>query len=54
MKQRFARMEPKDDYQKVVNEYAQDGWRLIQVFAPPIFGYGLADHYDLIFEREVK
>jgi hypothetical protein len=43
---------PELNYEDVINKYTQEGWRFIQVFAPPIFGSGGATFYDLIFERE--
>jgi hypothetical protein len=39
-------------YQSVVHEHAQQGWRLVQVFAPGTAIYGTAKYYELIFERE--
>ncbi|MCY6369711.1 DUF4177 domain-containing protein [Clostridium ganghwense] len=33
------------DYHKIIEEYAAEGWRLIQNFAPPISGYGSAPYY---------
>ena len=47
-----ARREARRDYQRVVHEHARKGWRLVQVFAPGIAGYGAAKYYELIFERE--
>jgi hypothetical protein len=41
-----------EDYHEVIEENAKDGWRLVQIFAPPVKGYGLADYFELIFERE--
>ena len=40
-------------YQDVVHQQAADGWRLVQIFAPGIGGYGSAKYYELIFERPV-
>ena len=48
-----ARREAKQDYQRVVRDYARKGWRLVQVFAPGVGGYGAAKYFELIFEREV-
>ena len=42
------------DYQDIITQYAQDGWRLVQIFAPGITGYGAACFYDLIFERPIE
>jgi len=41
----------RNTYQDVINEHARDGWRLVQVFAPGIGGYGSAKYYELIFEK---
>ena len=49
----FATKQKADkDYHDVIETHAKDGWRLVQVFAPPIMGQGLADYFELIFERE--
>ena len=42
----------KEDYREIVKEKAREGWRLVQVFAPPIEGYGVIKFVDLIFERK--
>jgi hypothetical protein len=39
-------------YEEVVHEYARDGWRLVQIFAPGVAAFGAAKYYELIFERE--
>jgi hypothetical protein len=39
-------------YEPVVHEYARDGWRLVQIFAPGVAAFGAAKYYELIFERE--
>ncbi|MDX9754584.1 MAG: DUF4177 domain-containing protein [bacterium] len=41
-------------YQQKVQEYARDGWRLVQIFSPGIGAYGTAKYYELIFEREIR
>ncbi len=41
----------KETYQEVVHQHAREGWRLVQIFAPAIAGYGSAKYYELIFER---
>jgi len=46
-----VRREAKDQYQEIVHQHARDGWRLVQIFAPGIGGYGSAKYYELIFER---
>jgi len=40
-------------YEPLVHEYARDGWRLVQIFAPGVAAFGAAKYYELIFEREV-
>ena len=44
----------RDQYQSMIHENAQQGWRLVQVFAPGIGGYGAAIYYEIIFERELS
>jgi hypothetical protein len=39
-------------YQAVAQEHAQQGWRLVQIFAPGVAAFGAAKYYELIFERE--
>ncbi len=47
-----VKKEAREDYQDVVHRYAMQGWRLVQIFAPAIAGYGSAKYYELIFEKE--
>jgi hypothetical protein len=39
-------------YEEVVHEHAQNGWRLVQIFAPGVAAFGAAKYYELILERE--
>jgi len=48
-----VRGEAKHEYQEVIRTHAQEGWRLVQVFAPGIGGYGSAKYYEIILERHV-
>lgn len=48
------RRRPKEDYQQIIRDYAQKGWKFIQVFAPSIDGYGAAAYFEMIFERDVE
>jgi hypothetical protein len=41
------------EYQEKIRQNAQDGWRLVQVFAPGMGAYGAAKYYELILEREI-
>lgn len=49
-----VRSEARETYQSVIHDHANRGWRLVQVFAPGIGGYGCAKYYELIFERELS
>jgi hypothetical protein len=40
-------------YRQIVTENAQQGWRLVQIFAPSIAAYGIAKYFELIFERQL-
>jgi hypothetical protein len=44
---------PKSDYHRLVEEYAKEGWRLIQIFFPAVSvtGGGTSDYLEIIFER---
>lgn len=48
-----ATREARDHYQEQIHQHAQEGWRLVQIFAPGIGVYGAAKYYELILEREV-
>jgi len=39
------------DYQNVIRQRGQAGWRFVQAFAPAVAGYGQAKYIDLIFEK---
>lgn len=41
--------EPKDDYKRIIAEHAEEGWKFVQIFAPPTMGY--ANYFEIIFER---
>ena len=41
------------EYPDVIHEYAREGWRFIQIFAPGTGNYGAAKYIELIFEREI-
>ncbi len=45
---------PKEDYHRIIDEYASRGWRLVQLFAPPVGVYGVATYIEIILEREEK
>ena len=47
-----VRKSVRTEYQQVILEYAREGWRLVQVFAPGMGIYGTVKYFELIFERE--
>ncbi|KUO53635.1 MAG: hypothetical protein APF76_11905 [Desulfitibacter sp. BRH_c19] len=51
LKSGFKGRKPEEDYHEIIEQYAREGWRLVQIFAPAISGYGAAEFYELIFER---
>ena len=52
LKARFMSRKPKQDYSEVIHSHAKEGWRLVQIFAPAITGYGAAHYFELILEKE--
>ncbi len=42
------------EYRNTVDQYAREGWRLVQVFAPGAGPYGLARYIEVIFERPIE
>lgn len=49
----FFISKPEKDYHAIIEEYAKDGWRLVQILAPPIGSYGIATYFELIFEKQI-
>lgn len=44
----------RNKYQKEIEKYAREGWRLVQIFAPSTGSLGAPRYYELILEREAK
>jgi hypothetical protein len=42
------------EYQQAVDQYAREGWRLVQIFAPGTGGYGMAKYLELVLERPIE
>ncbi len=42
-----------EEYQNQIHQHAQDGWRLVQVFAPSLGMKGSSKFIEVILEREV-
>lgn len=53
LKSGFTKLSPKVDYHEVIKQHSKEGWRLVQIFAPPIKAHGLAGYYEIILEREI-
>ena len=41
-----------EDYREIIKNKAREGWRLVQIFSPPLEGYGTIKFVDIIFERK--
>jgi hypothetical protein len=50
----WPKEEAEKKYKSIIHQYAQDGWRLVQIFAPSIGIYGLSRFYEVILERQVN
>ena len=52
----FASRKPKEDHHRIIEDYAKEGWRLVQVFAPSVsvMAGGVPNYFELIFKREIK
>lgn len=44
---------PNEDYHRLIDDYAKEGWRLVQIFSPAMSarGGGIPDYFEIIFER---
>jgi hypothetical protein len=42
------------EYPQLVEQYAREGWRLVQIFAPGTGAYGMAAYLELILERPIE
>jgi hypothetical protein len=50
----LADKRPKMNHHQIIEQYAKDGWRLVQIFAPAVsvMGGGIPNYFELIFEKE--
>ena len=48
-----ARGKAQFQYRNVIEEYARDGWRLVQVFAPCLGAFGASTYIEVILERQI-
>lgn len=55
MKYEFmGRAKPAGDHHEIIQNHALKGWRLVQIFAPSIGSNGMAEFYEIIFERKIN
>ena len=47
----WAKKAAEDQYRKVIEDHARQGWRLVQIFAPGMGAAGRATYFEVIFER---
>ncbi len=47
---------PAADHHLLIEQYAKDGWRLVQIFAPAVSvrAGGVPDYFELIFEKKTE
>ncbi|ODR34935.1 DUF4177 domain-containing protein [Eisenbergiella tayi] len=45
---------PKNDYHTIILEMGQNGWELVQIFAPPVGVSGHCNYFELIFKKFVE
>ena len=48
----WPRSEAEEKYKETIYKFAQEGWRLVQIFSPSIGIYGWSRYYEIILERE--
>ncbi|MFV8828576.1 DUF4177 domain-containing protein [Alkalihalobacterium sp. APHAB7] len=53
LKSTWKGTKPEEDYHTVIKQHGAEGWRLVQIFAPAIAGYGAAEFYEIIFEKKI-
>jgi Domain of unknown function (DUF4177) len=42
------------EYQNVIQDHAEKGWRLVQIFAPGNLGFGIVPYYEIVLERRIQ
>lgn len=50
----LSERKPEENYYEIIREYANNGWRLVQIFAPTVsvIDGGTSSYFELIFEKE--
>jgi len=52
LKDKMMKRVPKEDYHPIIIEQGRLGFKLVHMFAPPLYAQGIADYIELVFERE--
>ncbi|MEW8955858.1 DUF4177 domain-containing protein [Clostridium sp.] len=47
-------LKPEEDYHKIIETHAKDGFRLLQIFSPSVGAYGSSSYFELIFEKKIS
>lgn len=42
------------EYQNVIHDHAQKGWRLVQIFTPGNVGFGVVPYYEVVLEHRIQ
>ena len=50
----LSERKPEENYYEIIREHANNGWRLVQIFAPTVsvIDGGTSSYFELIFEKE--
>lgn len=43
---------PKENYHEIIRNHSEEGWELVQIFAPGTSAYGSSSYLEIIFTRE--
>lgn len=46
-----VRKSAEQDYQSIISQHSDEGWRLVQIFSPGTGAYGASKFYEIIFEK---
>ena len=46
-----VRKAAEQDYQSIIRQHADEGWKLVQIFARGTGAYGASKFYEIIFEK---
>ncbi len=43
---------PKEDYHEIIRKNAEDGWELVQLFAPSLAAAGFSKYIEIILKKK--